>query len=238
MILSRWRSFVAVNLLALLPLSLYADDVGGSAVLRSGGGVLVNKRAVPPSITVFPGDIVENQGSAEAFLDYQGSRAELDPETVIQLEEGEIVLDHGSLTVTSVRQLRVRAGCVLATPVVGDKTIYSVKDTDNRVTVIATEKDVNLDSRSGRLKRTRQPESSDHAVVHQGEQKSREEHCGAAGVYPTPVDATGGILNSPYAIAGAGSLVIAGTMCILLCVNDDAASPSSPSNSSITSNHP
>jgi hypothetical protein len=226
-ILFRWRSFVAMFVLALLPLSVSADDASGSAVLRSGGGVLVNKRAVPSSVTVFSGDIVENQGNGQAFLDYQGSRAELDPETVIQLGDGEIILDHGSLTVTSLRQLRVRAGCVLATPVVSGKTIYSVKDTDNRVTVIATEMDVNLDSRSDRLKRARQPESSDHGVVHQGEQKSRDEHCGGGGVYSTPVGATGGILNSPYAL-GAGAAAVIGLTCWALCRSDNPASPSIP----------
>jgi hypothetical protein len=236
-ILLRWRSVVGLTLLAILPASLSADNAGGRAVLRSSGGVLVNKTSTPPSIAVFAGDIIENQGDLSASLDYEGSSAQINPQTVIQLEDGEIILDHGSLTVTTLRQFRVRAGCVLATPVAPDKTIYLVKDTDNRVTVIAQEKDVNLDRRSERVNRASQPDSSERDVVHQGQQRSREEHCGAGDLRTLPVDATGGILNSPYAI-GAAAAIVTGVTCWALCRSDNPASPDSPSNSSLTSNHP
>jgi ferric-dicitrate binding protein FerR (iron transport regulator) len=170
-------------------------------------------------------------------MEYRGSSVEIDPETIIRLEDGEMILDHGSVTVTSFQQFRVHAGCVTATPVNVEKTVYFVKDTDGRVTVFAQQHDVNLDSRSTNLKRTSQPESSGHTVVHQGEQKSREEHCGGADIQTT-AGATEGIMNSWGAVAAGGAVVVGGTLCILLCFNNAPASPCSPSQSSGTCNHP
>jgi hypothetical protein len=234
--LSQWRSFVSLTLLAFLPVSLFADD-SAAAVLRStSGAVLVNQSAAPPSIAVFRGDIIETRPGSLALMEYRGSSVEIGPETIIRLEEGEIILDHGSVTVTSFQQLRVRAGCVLATPVGADKTIYFVKDIDGRVTVFAKEKDVNLDSHTSDLKRASQPGSSGHDIVHQDEQKSRNEHCGDGDLPHTA--ATDGVLNSPLVLAPVAALVIAGIACVLLCFGDNPASPSSPSHSTVTSNHP
>lgn len=223
-------------MLVILPVSASASDSAAVAVLRS-GRILVDGQAVPPSTALFTGNVIENRGNAIASIDYQGSAAEIDPQTVIQLEDGEILLDHGTVVVTSVRQLRVRAGCVLATPAAAETTVYSVRDTDHRVTVSVQEKDVNLDSRSVGIKRANRPDSG-HTVVHQGEQKSREEHCGAGDLHTIPPDATGGILNSPYVLLPAAVGIAGGILCVLRCLGDDPASPSSPSKSSITANHP
>lgn len=232
------RSLISLVLLAIFPVSASADDNAARAVLHSSGGVQVNHQSPPSSIAVFSGDIVETQQNGTAMINFEGSSAEIDPQTVIELKDGEIILDHGSLTVITLRQLRVRAGCVLATPVALDSTIYTVRDTDHRVTVFAKKHDVNLDSHSAQMKRASESEKSGHAVVHQDEQKSRDEHCGGGDLQRTPVAATGGILNSPYAVAGGGIVITGGTLCILLCFNDDPPSPASPSWSSITANHP
>lgn len=237
MALFRWRNLVSLTLLTILPVSLSAED-SAAAVLRSvSGTVLVNQSAAPASIAVFHGDVIETRPDSSARMDYQGSTVEIDPESIIRLEDGEVILDHGSVTVTTFQQLRVHAGCVLAAPVNAQKTIYFVKDTDSRVIVNAREKDVNLDSHSGSLKPASQ-ESSGHAVVHQGEQKSREEHCGAGDLHTPPPDATIGPLNSYWAVGTGAAIIIAGTLCILLCFNNAPPSPASPSNSSITANHP
>jgi hypothetical protein len=235
---SQLCSFVSLLLLALLPVSLAADDSAATAaLLRTNGSVLVNQSAAPASIAVFAGDEIETRSDSSAILEYRGSFVEIAPETVVTFETGEIVLDHGSVTVTSFQQFRVRSGCVLATPVALEKTIYLAKDTDNRVTVIAREKDVKLDSHSASLKRASQKEWSSQEIVHQGEQKSREEHCGAGDLRTLPVSpASGSILNSPYAV-GTGAAVVVGLTCWALCRSDEPASPASPSNSSITTNH-
>lgn len=236
MALFRWRGFVSLIVLAFLPASLFADG-SAAAVLRSTSGtVFVNQSAAPSSIAVFRGDLIETRPNSSAWMEYRGSSVQVDPETIIRLEDGEIVLDHGSVTVTSYQQVRVRAGCILATPVESDKTTYFVKDIDGRVTVFAREKDVNLESHTSNLKRVSQPESSRHDIVHQDEQKSRDEHCGAGDMPRTPI--APGILDSAWAVGSAGTIVVGGTLCVLLCFDDDPPSPWSPSKSSVTANHP
>jgi hypothetical protein len=236
--LPQWRCFVSLSLLALLPVSLSADDSAGAALLRSSGSVLVNQSAAPASIAVFAGDEIETRPGSSARIEYSGSSVEISSETLVRFESDEIVLEHGSVMVTSFRQFRVRAGCVVATPVAAEKTVYVVRDTDNRVNVNAQEKDVKLDSHSGNLKRASQKEWSSQEIVHQGEQKSREEHCGAGDLRTSAVGpASAPILNSPWVVAPASAIVIGGTACILFCFNDDPASPSSPSKSSNLSNH-
>jgi hypothetical protein len=218
--------------------SLLADDSPPDrAMLHSSGVVLLNQGSAPSSIAIFAGDEIETRPGSSGYIEYLGSMITISPETILRFESGEIVLDHGSVTVTSFRQFRVRAGCVLATPVAAENTTYVVRDTDNRVTVIAQQKDVKLESHSGSIKKTSQRELSDHTIVHEHEQKSREEHCGAADLRnPAVPGATGGILNSPYAVGTAA--IIAGVItCWSLCRSDDPASPSSPSKSSTTANH-
>lgn len=222
----RWHNFVTLTLLAFLPVSLSADD-SGRAILRSSGGVLVNKSAAPQSLAVFPGDLIETQANSPARIEYPGSSVDIGPESVIQLESGGINLDHGSVIVTSFQQFRVRAGCVLATPATADMTIYTVTDTNSRVRVAAQEKDVNLDSGS-RPKRAGRPESFEQVVVHQGEEKSREEHCGAVDIHTVRGGAGGGILNSPWVVGTAGVAIVGGTICVLVCLNPEPVSPSKP----------
>jgi hypothetical protein len=189
-------------------------------------------------MAIFAGDEIETRPGSSAYIEYLGSMITISPETILSFESGEIVLDHGSVTVTSLRQFRVRAGCVLATPVAAENTTYMATDTDNRVTVRAQQKDVKLESHSGGLKKTSQRELSDHTIVHQGEQKSREEHCGAGNSHTSAMrPADEGILNSPYAV-GAGAIIAGVITCWSLCRSDDPASPSSPSKSSVTTNHP
>lgn len=233
---SSWRYFVALTLLTVLPASLSADDLSGGAILRSNGGVLVNKSAAPPSIAVFSRDVIENRSDAVAWIQYDGSSVEISPETIITLGNGEILLDHGIVTVTTVRQFRVHTGCVVATPVTADETVYTMKDTDRRMTVYAQKKDVILDSHSTNLKRASQPQSLGREVVHQKQQQTRDEHCGAGDLPHSAGDKP--ILDSPSAIGATAPVIVGGTLCILLCFSDKPPSPCSPSGSSTTCSHP
>jgi len=124
--LFRWRSFVSLSLLIFLPLSLFAQDSRAQAILRSSGGVLVNTSAAPKSVALFLGDEIETRATASARIEYSGSSIEISPESIIKVESGEIVLEHGSVVVTTFRQFRVRSGCVLATPMGTDETVYTV----------------------------------------------------------------------------------------------------------------
>jgi len=202
-------------------------------MLRSTGAVLVNKNPALPSAALFLHDLIETQHEAVARIEAAGSTADINPETVIQYEGDELVLEHGSVSVNTSRGLRVRVGCVTVTPVNADWTHYDVTDTNGKVTVSAQKSDVYLESRSsnsqpGNPQQAKQPTHSDRAIVHEREQKSREEKCGAADMkQATRVPALDPILNSPWA-KGAGLVGIGVLTCWALCRGDDPVSPSQP----------
>jgi len=219
-------------MIAILPLSLLEDDVTTAMLYSNGVGVLVNRNPAPASIALLSEDLIETQKNSIARIDVSGSTADIHPETVVTFEGDELVLDYGSLSVNTSRGLRVRVGCLMVTPVnIAEWTHYDVADVDGKVTVSALKNDVNIDVRSRSPQQARQSAHSNRITVREGEQKSREEKCGAADIKTTPgggVSGVGAIMNSPWAI-GAGIAGIAVLTCLgLLCHNDDPISPTKP----------
>jgi hypothetical protein len=218
-------------MIVILPVALVAQDTP-AAMLRSNGiGVLVNKNPVPASTAVFAGDSIETEKNSVARIEVSGSTADLGPETIVEFQADELVLDHGSLSVNTSRGLRVRVGCVIVTPVNdAEWTHYDVVDLDGKVTVSALKNDVYIDTRSSHPQQAKQSAHSSRVTVREGEQKSREEKCGA-GYIKSPgggLSGLGAIMNSPWAM-GAGVAGIGVIVCLgLVCRNDDAISPTKP----------
>ena len=198
-------------------------------MLRSGEGTLVNGNSAPASIAIFSNDQVQTPKTVGSRIEMTGSSADVTPETVLQYQSDELVLDHGSLSVSTSRGLRVRVGCITITPVHDNVwTRYDVKDVNGRVDVSALKDDVYIDEHAKNFQDVKQRERN-RSTVHETEQKSREEKC--AGGYYKPgaeVDGIGGIMNSWYAIT-AGSLIVAGITCYALCRSGEPASPTCPS---------
>jgi hypothetical protein len=215
-------------MVVILPVSLMADDTG-AAMLRSNPGVLLNKNPAPVSAALFPDDLIETPKQAVARIEATGSTADVNPETMVQFEGDELVLEHGSLSVNSNRGMRVREGCLTVTPANTDWTHYEVTDVDGKVTVSALKNDVYINERTSKPQQARQPAQSSRTLVREGEQKSREEKCGGAAPQQPPghVAGVGAIMNSPWAKAG-GLVGIGGLLCLALCRNDDPVSPSKP----------
>ena len=213
----------------LRPLSLSAQDAGGAILHSTGSGVFVNESTAPASIAVFPNDVVKTEKGAVARLQFTGSEAEINSETIVQFNPSELTLDHGSVTVNTSRGVRVRVGCVTVTPVRDNQwTNYQVLDVNGKITVSALKADVYIDAHPKSLQQMNERERErNRSLVHEGEQKSREENCG--GAYQTPsAPGIGAVLNSPYAI-GAGAVGIGAMTCLgLFCHDDDPVSPAKP----------
>ena len=212
----------------ILPASLMADDTG-AAMLRSNPGVLLNKNPAPASSALFPDDLIETQKQAVARIEATGSTADINPETMVQFEGDELVLEHGSLSVNTNHGLRVRVGCLTIIPVNMDWTHYEVADVDGKVSVSALKSDVYINARSTTAQQAHQPQHSSRTLVREGEQKSRDEKCGAIDVPQSrgSVAGVGAILNATWAkMIALGA--IGGLFCLGLCHNDDPASPSKP----------
>ncbi len=215
-------------MIVILPISLMGDD-SAAAILRSNGNVLVKGNLVPASIALFPNDNIETRGQAGARIEATGSSAEIGPESVLQFEDDELVLEHGSLSVNTSRGLRVRVGCVTITPVNrAEWTYFDVADRDGKITVSALKNDVYIDARSRNPQRAKRPAESSRVIVREGERKSREEKCGAGIFRPgaTPV-AIGAMMDSPWAI-GVGIVGIGALTCFAFCRGDNPISPSAP----------
>ena len=71
-------------------------------MLHSNGmGVIVNKNPAPASIALFSNDLIETSKDSIARIESTGSAAEVGPETIVQFQPGELVLDHGSVSVST-----------------------------------------------------------------------------------------------------------------------------------------
>jgi len=223
--LFRWSKYVCLPMMVILPVSLVAQE-NGAALLRSSGGVLVNKSQVPASVALLRDDLIETPKDAVARLEVTGSAADINSETVVQFEGDELVLDHGSLSVRTSRQFRVRVGCLTVTPVNPDWTEYEVTDRDGKVTVSARKSDVYLDAQSANGPQKR-PTQSNRATVHESEQKSRDEKCAGGYLDQDHIAGKGGFMNSRYAIAAGISGIVVVT-CYALCRSGEPLSPSAP----------
>lgn len=198
-------------------------------MLRSTGAVLVNKNPAMPSAALFLHDLIETQHEAVARIEAAGSTADINPESMVQFDGDELVLEHGSVSVNTSRGLRVRVGCLTVTPVNADWTHYDVTDTNGKVTVSAQKNDVYFEARSSNPPQAKPTTThSDRVIVRQGEQKSREEKCGAADVKQAgSLPGHGAVLNSPWA-RGAAIVGVGVLACWGLCHGDDPVSPKQP----------
>jgi hypothetical protein len=213
-------------MIAILPVSLLADDTA-AAMLHSSGGVLVNKNPAPTSTALFRDDLIETPPNVVARIEATGSAADLDPETVVQFEGDELVLDHGSLSVNTSRLLRVRVGCLTIEPVRSDLTHYEVRDVDGKVTVSALKNDVYINAHSRNPQEVKEPSRSRRTIVREGEQKTRDEKCEAAILNESGPAGTGALMSSPY-LKWTAIGVIGLVACLGLCHDDDPVSPSKP----------
>ncbi len=220
------RKFVCAALALVLPASLMADD-SSAAMLHHNGGTLLNGNPAPPSSAIFPNDTVQTQPQHEATINAAGSTVTVEPETLVQFEGDEIIVDHGTVLVGTSRGLRVRVGCIAVIPAAALWTQYDVTDVDGRVTVAARKSDVNIESRGSKLQSGRPGVDGQRVTVREGEQKTREEKCGATTKPPRYIDAKGAILNSPYVRWPAAGAIVLGT-CLIWCHGDDPLSPSRP----------
>jgi len=201
-------------------------------MLHSTGGVMVNKNPAPTSNALFLDDLIETPQGAVGRIEAPGSTADITPNTMVQFEGDELVLDHGSVSVNTSRLLRVRVGCVTVTPVNPDWTHYDVTDLDGKITVSALKNDVYIDARSSKpdkaAEKAGQPLHFDRTIVHEGEQKSREENCAAPPVKESErLAGHGAIMNSPYVQWPAGGVIV-GLTCWVLCNSDSPLSPAAP----------
>jgi len=199
------------------------------AMLHSDGEVWVNGSPAPApnSSAIFLHDSVQTQRGSRAKIDADGSMATLQPDTIVQFEGHELVLDHGRLQVNTSRGMRVRVNCMTVIPLTQQWTSYDVIDVDGKVLVVAYANDVNIHYQEGTARRSKLATGPSDATVRQGEQATREERCGGAAAKPAVINASGPALNSVWA-KGAGLAAIGIIACVILCRGSGGGSGSEP----------
>jgi len=223
--LLEWRKLVCGVMIVVAPASLIAQGTG-AALLHSDGGTWLNGDPAPASIAIFPDAFIQTQKGYTAKIDADGSTVLVQPETVVQFEGDELVLDHGGLQLDTAREMKVRVNCITVIPLTADRTQYDVTDVDGKVKVVAYKNDVKIHYGGAVTRRSKEGASSD-VIVREGEQASRDERCGALIKTAGAIDAHGAILNSPWAI-GAAVVGVGVLTCLGLCHGDDPVSPSKP----------
>lgn len=220
-----WRNLICGVMIVIVPTSLLAQNTG-RALLYSNGGTWLNANPAPDTSAIFPDNLIQTQKEHSAKIDADGSTAMIQPETVVQFEGDELVLDHGSLQLNTARQMRVRVNCITVIPVTADRTQYDVTDVDGKVKIVAYKNDVKIHYAGAATRKSKPAESSD-VIVREGEQATRDEHCGPPIKTAEGLDAKGAILNSPVAW-GTGIAAVAVIACLGLCHPDDPVSPYKP----------
>jgi hypothetical protein len=228
-ILFRWRNLVCLSLTAILPVSLFGDETAAAMLRSDGVHVFLNNHAAPPSVALYPNDLIETQRDAIARIEAAGSTADISPETLVQFQSDELVLDHGHLSVNTNRGLRVRVGCVTITPRdAANWTHYDVIDVNGKVTISALKLDVYVDAKSQNPRSIKHPGGSERSIVRESEKKERSEKCGAGYLNSSAtVPGVNAILNSPWAV-GAGTAIVGGITCWALCRSGQPISPTGP----------
>lgn len=222
----RMRAFACWTIMLLCPLSLSAADQR-SAVVHSQGGVWLNGSEVSGTIAVMSGDLLETKPGFAANLDAEGSSILIQPESIIKFQGTFLSLEHGSVAVGTSTEMGVQIKCLKVEPVSLERTQYEVTDLSGTVQVAARRNDVNI-SVSGTGKAASASAPGQSAIVHEGEQTTRDESVVCGTPPPQQPESAGNTLNSKWlkiggAAAGGGLL-----LCLLLCKSSSPISPAQP----------
>ena len=193
------------------------------AILHTQGGVWVNGYEAPDSSAVFAGDLLETKTGFAANMTLEGTTILIQPGSVAKLQPDMLVLDHGSVSVGTSKNFKVKVNCITVVPVHSERTQYDVTDVNGTVEVAARKDDVKVEGGMNLQKASMQPETSHDATVREGEQRKYEESA-ICGVPPRLPGASS--LNPKW--IGAGAAAGGGILlCVLLCAGG-GKSPVSP----------
>lgn len=219
---SAFRGLVSGVLVILFPLASFAAD-SNPAMLYTNGAAWINGAHVPrPSLAIFSGDLLQTRSDSVAHINGSGSSVTVLADSLVQFEGGSVRIDHGGVAVSTSKQMATTAGDVKVTPASNSWTEFNVTDFDGTVRIAARKGDLLVSDGQNTVTLPQGQETTrDETVPDSSGKKKKKQQAGA------PAAATGGILNSPWAI-GAGAVVIGGVATWVLVKNDEPASPAKP----------
>jgi hypothetical protein len=224
---SAFRGMVSCVLLILFPGSLFAAD-SNAAMLYTNGAAWVNGAHVPRSTSaIFSGDLLQTRSDSVANINQSGSSITVLSDSLVEFQGSSVDIQHGGVTVSTSKEIAATAGDVKVVPASNAWTEFNVSDLDGTVRIFARKGNLTISDGSSVVtlaqgQDTTRDEISTNTTPDQNGKKKKKKV--ATGAVPA---ATGGLLNSPYAI-GIGAGAIVGVTTWVLVKNDNPASPTVP----------
>jgi hypothetical protein len=191
-------------------MSLAAAD-GAAAILYASGTAWINGASVPKSSAVFVGDLVQTRSDSVASIKASGSDVLVLPDSLVQIQNNAVGLEHGSVTVRTSKNMAAQVGTLKITPAAASWTVFQVTDTDTNIHILARTGDLVL---------------SDGTTVPQGEETTREENHKKKRRSAPPAAGAPALNSSVVKVAAIGA--IGGLTTWVLLQGDDPLSPSKP----------
>jgi len=217
------RGFVSIGLLILMPFSLFAADTN-AAMLYTHGAAWINGAHVPSSSSaIFSGDLLQTRSDSVANIDEPGSSITVQSDSLVKFEGPSVRIEHGGVTVSTSKGTATSAGDVKVSPASNAWTEFNVTDVDGTVRIAARKGDLKIDDGRETVTLAQGQETSRDDTTPSTDKGKKSKKRGTA----APPAASGGVLNSPWAI-GAGGAAIVGLTTWVLIKNDQPASPATP----------
>jgi len=219
---SGFRCLVSGVLIVLFPVASFGADPS-PAMLYTNGAAWINGAHVPrPSLAIFSGDLLQTRSDSVAHINGSGSSVMVLADSVVQFEGSSVRINHGGVAVSTSKQMATTAGDVKVTPASDSWTEFNVTDFDGTVRIAARKGDLLVSDGQNTVTLPQGQETTrDESAPDSSGKKKKKRQAGA------PPAATGGVLNSPWAI-GAGAVAIGGVATWVLIKNDEPASPAKP----------
>ncbi len=220
---SMLRSAMSCLLAIVFPAQMLAGE-SPSAMLYTSGSAWVNGSAVPKTVALFAGDMLQTRPDSTASIQSNGSNVMVLADSLVKFEGPAVEIEHGGARVTTSRGMAARAGDVTVKPTGASWTEFQVIDVDGQVQIAANKGDVTVQDEQGTTTVTQgQQTTRDDTSDTEKKKKKRRRSAGAN------TAAKGGIMSSPWAVYG-GTGAITGVGIWLLLRDEGPVSPSCPSN--------
>ena len=211
-------------IVVIFPASVFGADAGPTAMLYARGATTLNGNGVPRTSALFPGDLVQTGADSVANINATGSTILILSDSLVQYQNNVVKLEHGGVTISTSKSMTTRSGGVSVSPSANVLTEFEVRDVDGKVQIAArkgalTISDGTSTSTLAQGQETTRDESASQQEESQKDKKSKRRETGA-----TAPAASGGLLNSPWAI-GIGAAAVAGVSAWALIQGDEPASP-------------
>ncbi len=214
-----FRGFVGCLLVSTMTTVAFPAD-SGVAMLYTNGAAWINGSRVPKAMALFSGDVVQTKVDSLANIKAGGINVLVFSDSLVQFDTTTVMLQHGRVNVLTSKGFAVHVGTLRVIPAsTAALTEFEVTDTDGTAKIVARKGDLTLS------------DGDKTETVAQGQETTRDDDSSkkdrkrGAGAVP---GATGGILDSPYAIGVGVGLVSGLTILVLVLAPEDPASPSIP----------